>query len=115
MIPIWSEKILFHPSKMVIVFTKIPKNSIRIPVAGGGTYSPDFAYVVEYDDGQKTLNLIVETKDTDKTSLRDEEKQKIKHAEALFNRFQHDFKVSFEAQFKTDAITDVMRSALAKY
>ena len=30
----------------VIVFTKIPKNSIKIPVAGGGTYSPDFAYII---------------------------------------------------------------------
>ncbi|TWY24946.1 type III restriction-modification system endonuclease, partial [Serratia marcescens] len=30
----------------VAVFTKIPKNSIKIPVAGGYTYSPDFAYVV---------------------------------------------------------------------
>ncbi len=98
----------------VTVFTKIPKNSIRIPVAGGGTYSPDFAYVVEYDNGQKTLNLIVETKDTDKRSLRDEEKQKIKHAEALFNSFQHGFKVSFESQFKTDAIKEIIKSALAK-
>ncbi|HPW67255.1 MAG TPA: type III restriction-modification system endonuclease, partial [Salinivirgaceae bacterium] len=31
--------------KEVIVFTKIPKNSIKIPVAGGKSYSPDFAYV----------------------------------------------------------------------
>ncbi len=100
--------------KEVTVFTKIPKNSIRIPVAGGGTYSPDFAYVVEYDNGQKTLNLIVETKDTDKRNLRDEEKQKIKHAEALFNSFQHGFKVSFDSQFKTDAIKEVIASALRR-
>ncbi|MDQ6995111.1 MAG: type III restriction-modification system endonuclease [Mariprofundaceae bacterium] len=100
--------------KEVIVFTKIPKNSIRIPVAGGGTYSPDFAYVVEYEDGQKTLNLIVETKDTDKASLRNEEKQKIKHAEALFNRFEHGFKVSFEAQFKSQKIKEVIQETLKR-
>lgn len=52
----------------VTVFTKIPRNSIRIPVAGGGTYSPDFAYVIEYKGGQKQLNLIIETKDKEKTS-----------------------------------------------
>ncbi|MDQ6990465.1 MAG: type III restriction-modification system endonuclease [Mariprofundaceae bacterium] len=98
--------------KEVIVFTKIPKNSIRIPVAGGGTYSPDFAYVVEYEDGQKTLNLIVESKDTDKASLRNEEKQKIKHAEALFNSFEHGFKVSFEAQFKSQKIKEVIQETL---
>jgi len=98
--------------KEVTVFTKIPKNSIRIPVAGGGTYSPDFAYVVEYETSQKTLNLIVETKDTDKRSLRDEENQKIKHAEELFNSFDHEFKVSFESQFKNEKIKEVIQKAI---
>jgi type III restriction enzyme len=37
----------------VVVFTKIPKNSIKIPVAGGASYSPDFAYVLNYKDGQQ--------------------------------------------------------------
>src|SRR5699024_403510 len=69
----------------VIVFTKIPRNSIRIPVAGGGTYSPDFAYVVEYDDGKKQLNLIIETKDKEKRDLFSDERKKIEHAELLFN------------------------------
>jgi type III restriction enzyme len=100
--------------KEVVVFTKIPKNSIRIPIAGGGTYSPDFAYVVEYEDGEKSLNLIVETKDKEKRALYQNEAQKIKHAEALFNSFDHDFKVSFETQFKTNAIKQVIATALAK-
>lgn len=30
------------------VFTKIPKNSVQIPDVGDYTYSPDFAYVVEF-------------------------------------------------------------------
>ncbi|WP_422822660.1 hypothetical protein [Vreelandella neptunia] len=47
------------------VFTKIPKSSIRIPVSGGGTYSPHFVYIVEGRVGKKPLNFIVETKDKD--------------------------------------------------
>ena len=27
----------------VVVYSKTPKNSIRVPLMGGGTYSPDFA------------------------------------------------------------------------
>jgi len=63
----------------VTVFTKIPKNSIKIPVAGGGTYSPDFAYVIKSKDGKKKLHLIVETKDKGERDLFDDEKQKIEH------------------------------------
>jgi len=36
--------------KEVIVFTKIPKNSIKIPIIGGKSYSPDFAYVLKFED-----------------------------------------------------------------
>ncbi|MDW2095616.1 type III restriction-modification system endonuclease, partial [Vibrio sp. 1866] len=42
----------------VSVFTKIPKNSIKIPVAGGYTYSPDFTYVVKTSEGDY-LNFII--------------------------------------------------------
>ncbi len=70
--------------KDVIVFTKIPKNSIKIPVAGGKSYSPDFAYVLNYKDNTKKLYFIVETKNTDEESLRNEEKQKIRHAGKVF-------------------------------
>jgi len=96
----------------VIVFTKIPKNSIRIPVAGGGTYSPDFAYIIKKKDGKKSLNLIVETKDKEKRSLYRDEEQKIKHAEELFNNTQSTIKVKFESQFQTDVITEIIKEAL---
>lgn len=98
--------------KDVTVFSKIPKNSIRIPVAGGETYSPDFAYVVAYENGAKALNLIVETKDKDERALFMDEQQKIKHAEALFNSFDHGFQVKFETQFKSGAIKDIIKTAL---
>ena len=42
----------------VIVYSKIPKSSIRIPLVGGHTYSPDFAYVVKSADGKSALNLV---------------------------------------------------------
>ena len=57
----------------VIVFTKIPKNSIKIPVAGGKSYSPDFAYVIDFEDGSKKLYFIVETKNISEEQLRQEE------------------------------------------
>ncbi len=96
----------------VTVFTKIPKNSIRIPVAGGGSYSPDFAYVVEYDAGQKELNLIIETKDKEKRALFDDEKQKIKHAQKLFSSLNKDFEVRFETQFKNAQIKEILQNAI---
>lgn len=96
----------------VTVFTKIPKNSIRIPVAGGGTYSPDFAYVIEYDDGQKQLNLIIETKDKEKRALFNDEKQKIKHAQKLFISLKQGFEVRFETQFNNAQIKEILQQAI---
>jgi len=97
--------------KEVIVFTKIPKNSIRIPVAGGATYSPDFAYVVKNTNNEKILNLIVETKDhKSKTSLREDETHKIRHAEKLFS--SNDFKVEFKTQLKNNNMVNIIKEIL---
>lgn len=90
----------------VVVFTKIPKNSIKIPVAGGKTYSPDFAYVLNYADGNKKLYFVVETKDTTEDSLREEEEQKIKYAEQFFGNA---VKVKFVKQFDNQKIESVIR------
>ncbi|RUO46299.1 type III restriction-modification system endonuclease [Pseudidiomarina aquimaris] len=93
----------------VVVFTKIPKNSIKIPVAGGYTYSPDFAYVVKTTEGDY-LNFIIETKNVDSNdSLRDEEKRKIRHAQELFNQISKDVKVEFKTQFADDQIVELIR------
>ena len=89
----------------VIVFTKIPKNSIKIPVAGGKTYSPDFAYVLKFKDGEKKLYFIVETKNTDEESLREEEMQKIKHAEKFFG---NSIKIKFRTQFSNKKIANLI-------
>ncbi|MBN2235938.1 MAG: type III restriction-modification system endonuclease [Bacteroidales bacterium] len=91
----------------VIVFTKIPKNSIKIPVAGGKTYSPDFAYVLKFKDGKQKLNFIVETKDVGSDdTLREEEKAKIKHAEKFFGG---QVKIEFRKQFSNNKIVDLIK------
>lgn len=93
--------------KEVIVFTKIPKNSIKIPVAGGKSYSPDFAYVLNFEDGRKKLYFIVETKNVDdQNNLRDEEKQKIKHAEMFFG---DTVKIKFKTQYSNQKIIDIIK------
>lgn len=94
----------------VIVFTKIPKNSIKIPVAGGKSYSPDFAYVVDYKNGEKKLHFIVETKNVGSEEvLRDEEKYKIKHAEKFFDG---NVKIEFKTQFSNNKIVDLIRDIM---
>ena len=92
--------------KEVIVFTKIPKNSIKIPVAGGKSYSPDFAYVVKHTNGQQKIHFIIETKNLDKRDLRSVEKQKIKHAEEFFG---NNITVTFKTQFSNQKITQLIR------
>lgn len=91
----------------VLVFTKIPKNSIKIPVAGGKSYSPDFAYVLNFEDGKKKIYFIVETKNTEEGSLKMEEIQKIKHAEKFFG---DTVKIKFETQFNSDKITKLIKN-----
>jgi len=93
--------------KEVIVFTKIPKNSIRIPVAGGKSYSPDFAYVVNLQNGNKQLHFVIETKNyPNEGSLSEEEKNKIKHAEKFFDG---KVKIEFRTQFTNNTIVDLIK------
>ncbi|HON18713.1 MAG TPA: type III restriction-modification system endonuclease, partial [Salinivirgaceae bacterium] len=91
----------------VIVFTKIPKNSIKIPVAGGKSYSPDFAYVVKLKNGDKQLHFVVETKNyPNESGLSEEEKKKIKHAEKFFDG---KVKIEFRTQFSNNKIIDLIK------
>jgi type III restriction enzyme len=95
----------------VVIFSKIPKNSIKIPVAGGKSYSPDFAYVLNYEDGKKKLYFIVETKNAQEESLRNEEKQKIKHAEMFFDDA---VKITFKTQFSNKKIIDLISDIIVE-
>jgi type III restriction enzyme len=94
----------------VIVFTKIPKNSIKIPVAGGKSYSPDFAYVLKFKDGEQKLHFIVETKNVGSMDeLRQEEKVKIKHAERFFDgKLSIEFRTQFSGKQMKDLISEIL-------
>ncbi|TAE73664.1 MAG: type III restriction-modification system endonuclease [Bacteroidetes bacterium] len=96
--------------KEIIVFTKIPKNSIKIPVAGGKSYSPDFAYVLKFKDGEQKLHFIVETKNVlGEEGLREEEKYKIKHAEKFFG---DKVAIQFQTQFSNNKIVDLINEII---
>lgn len=106
------ENIIARDIQEVVVFTKIPKNSIKIPVAGGRTYSPDFAYIVKTDSGE-TLNLILESKNVqDNDSLRKEEQKKIEHAQKLFDEIGKETKVVFKTQFEGQKMMTLLHQAL---
>jgi len=94
----------------VVVFTKIPKNSIKIPIAGGNSYSPDFAYVLKYESGEKILHFVVESKNApNEEGLRSEEKHKIRHAEKFFNG---SVKIEFKKQFSNNKIVDLIKDII---
>ncbi|MCM1287149.1 MAG: type III restriction-modification system endonuclease [Clostridium sp.] len=101
----------------VIVYGKIPRASIAIPTITGGMYSPDFMYVVKHINGNKELNIVVETKDVeDKTNLRDTEKAKIECAKVFFDMLTADgYTVHFRTQLgnkqMAQIINEVMRGA----
>ncbi len=94
----------------VTVFTKIPKNSIKIPVAGGKSYSPDFAYVLKFKDGEQKLHFIIETKNVSSMDeLRQEERVKIKHAEKLFDgKLNIEFRTQFSGKQMKDLISEIL-------
>ncbi|OOF52017.1 restriction endonuclease subunit R [Rodentibacter genomosp. 1] len=98
----------------VTVFTKIPKNSIKIPVAGGGTYSPDFAYIIKTKNNE-ILNFVIEAKGVkDSEFLRQQEKSKIKHAERLFSHISTQTEVVFKTQFEGEQVITLIRRHLQK-
>ena len=93
----------------VVVFGKIPRRSIRVPLYFGGTTSPDFMYVIKKDE-KIEMNLIVETKDIDKdSSLRELEKLKLKAAEKFFEELKNEgINITFKKQIKDDDILTII-------
>lgn len=94
----------------VVVFGKIPRNSIRIPTINGGTYSPDFMYVVKKTDGSKELNVVVEIKDVENENiLGGIEEDKINSAKVFFNQLKIDgYEVKFETQLKNKRMKSII-------
>lgn len=97
----------------VVVYGKIPRNSIAIPTIAGG-YSPDFIYVVRKSSGEKELNVIVETKDVKgEYDLRGEEKAKIECAKIFFeNLTKEGYKVIFKKQMTNEQIYQIVKSVI---
>ena len=107
--PLEKTNILSEPES-VVVYGKIPRKSIAIPTIGDSTYSPDFMYVVRKQNGDKELNLVVETKDVEnKSQLRGEEKLKISCAEKFFKTLQDD---GINVQFRTQLNNRQMMSII---
>lgn len=93
----------------IVVFGKIPKESIRIPVIGGHTYSPDFAYVVKGKDKTTRLHLVLESKNKDEKDLSSNEKMKINLANRFFNTINDSgIKVVFETQYKGISVKSIV-------
>lgn len=98
----------------VIVYGKIPRSSIAIPTIAGGTYSPDFMYVVKKANGEKELNIVVETKDVEnKSTLRGAEAAKIKCAAIFFkNLSDQGYNVHFRTQLNNKKMLQIVKEVI---
>ena len=99
----------------VVVYGKIPRRSIRVPVYFGGTTSLDFMYVLKGSDGKMSLNFVIETKDVDtKANLRETEQLRIKAARKCFESISGDnITVRFMPQLKHDDIVTLIKQVVA--
>lgn len=69
----------------ITVFAKLPRINIPTPYK---TYNPDFAYLIDKEDG-KTLFLVVETKGhRHETDIPESERDKIEYAKKFFQSLQ---------------------------
>ena len=98
----------------IIVYGKIPRKSIKIPTITGGTYSPDFMYVIKKTNGEKSLNVVVETKDKENdTELSGDELMKINCAEVFFKQISEDgFTVEFHKQLNNKKIKQIIEDVI---
>ena len=98
----------------VVVYGKVPRSSIAIPTIAGGTYSPDFMYVVKKHNGEKELNIVVETKDVEnKSELRGVEEAKIKCAEIFFKNLSvQGYNVYFRTQLNNKKMLQIVKEVM---
>lgn len=106
---------LFAEINEVVVYGKIPRRSISIPTITGQSYSPDFMYVVKKSDGNKILNIIVETKDVkNESDLRNIESVKISCAKEFFRQLTIDgYSVAFHEQMSNKKIKQVIEDVFS--
>lgn len=112
--PLEEKNLLVDNIAEIIVYGKIPRRSLEIPIIDGGTYTPDFMYVVKDFNGNKTLNVIIETKDVEnKSSLRDLEQIKINNAKRFFENLELDgYNVKFRDQLNNNSIRNIINDIL---
>ncbi|MCX0276141.1 type III restriction-modification system endonuclease [Nocardia zapadnayensis] len=98
----------------VVVFGKIPRRSIKVPLYFGGTTSPDFMYVIKRNDGGLSLNFIIETKDVKKRSdLRESEKLRMTAARRFFESMSSEgIEVTFRDQVQHDDIATLIKQVM---
>lgn len=99
----------------VVVFGKIPRRSIKVPLYFGGTTSPDFMYVLKRKDGGLSLNFVVETKDVKtRSDLRQSEKLRMRAAQRFFKSMSSEgIEVTFHEQVQRDDIAALIKQVLA--
>ena len=109
--PLEKKNIVSSDISEVLVYGKIPRRSIKIPVCFGGTYSPDFMYVIKNKDGSLQYNFVIETKDVSSNgALRDDEKKKILCGYEFFKQLEAEgYNVIFKEQVKTDNIVAMIK------
>ena len=98
----------------VIVYGKIPRSSIAVPTITGGMYSPDFMYIVKHTNGDKEMNIVVETKDVEnRTDLRGIEKVKIECARVFFEMLKSDgYTVYFRDQLGNKQMAQIINEVM---
>lgn len=99
----------------VVVYGKIPRRSIQVPVYFGGSTSPDFMYVLNREDGTSSLNFIIEAKDYDQRSdMRISEMRRIESARKFFETMEsNNVNVKFGEMLETDDVVQMIRNVLA--
>ena len=97
-------------SSKIVVFAKLPRISIPTPYK---SYSPDFAYFVQNQNGKK-LFLIVETKGyNSKADIPEDEKRKIAYAERFFNALNVQMKsvdVVFKQRINQESLENLLHN-----
>jgi type III restriction enzyme len=99
----------------VVVYGKIPRRSIKVPLYFGGTTSPDFMFVIKRKDGKLALNFVVETKDVNaRADLRRSEELRMEAAQKFFASMSSEaIDVTFKPQVKRDDIVVMIKQLLA--
>ncbi len=108
------ESIINDPSctdqQQITVFAKLPKINIPTPYK---TYNPDFAYLIEKQDGRQ-LFLVVETKGYKYHGEIDEnEQQKIEYAKVFFQALQAELpscEIKYQTRINAQSLSDLLPS-----